>query len=140
MERSRRISGSFLHHDNRAMRVSEFRIDIDRLKIYSYHGVLPAERQIGNEFEVSATLFYDASAAAGTDDIGRALNYAEAVNVIEEEMAVPSSLLEHVAHRIATALLDRFPALTGGTVTVAKIHPPIPSQLGSVRFSMSFVR
>lgn len=122
------------------MKVSEFRIDISRLRVYSYHGVLPAERQIGNEFEVSASIFYDATAAAETDDIGRALNYAEAVNVIEEQMSVPSDLLEHVAHRIAGALVERFGAITRGTVTVAKIHPPIASQLGSVSVTLSFER
>ncbi|MCM1483082.1 MAG: dihydroneopterin aldolase [Muribaculaceae bacterium] len=107
-------------------------IDIDRLLIHAYHGVLRQEREVGNMFEVSVSLRYPAMEAVETDRLDATLNYAEAVEVIREVMAVPSQLLEHVAGRIRQALCMRFPLIKGGSVKVAKLNPPISAQLGSV--------
>lgn len=65
------------------------------------------------------------------------MSYADIAAIIGEEMAVPSDLIEHVAARIRAAIIGRFPAVTGGSVTVAKIKPPIPGvQLGSASVSL----
>lgn len=122
------------------MKITQAYITIDRLHFFARHGVMEQERTVGNEFEVSATLAYDASRAIDSDDVADAVSYADAVTIISREMSQPSALLEHVAGRIARALLDGLPALSGGTVTVTKLHPPIPGQAVSASFTVAFTR
>ena len=60
--------------------------------------------------------------------------------VIAREMTQSSALLEHVTARIARALLDSLPAVTSGTVTVTKLHPPFSGQDASASFTLAFTR
>lgn len=53
-------------------------VEINGLRIFARHGVLPQERQVGNLFEVSAHLVYPMDRALEHDDLGGTLNYAEA--------------------------------------------------------------
>lgn len=101
------------------------KVSLSGIRLYGYHGVAEQERKIGNWFEYSVELHYDATGAAESDDIAEALNYAEVAETVRRESAIPSRLLEHVAGRIRKALLTQFPQATAGSVTVIKLHPPI---------------
>ena len=113
-------------------------ITIKDLRVYARHGVGAQEFLVGNEFSVDLRLAYDASAAMLSDDVADALNYAEVAVVVKSTMDIPSKLLEHVAARIQTALIARFPAIESGEITVTKITPPIPGTIGSVAFTLLF--
>lgn len=112
-------------------------ISINGLKIYARHGVFDQERRVGNAFEVTLRLDVPASdAAMDSDNLGDTINYAEAVDIIKAEMAIPSKLIEHVAGRIRRRLEARFPGqIAAGELTVAKLAPPIPAELQSVSFT-----
>lgn len=122
------------------MTIKQTYITIDRLHFFARHGVMEQERTTGNEFEVSATLGYDATRAIAGDNVADAVSYADAAAVIAREMSQPSALLEHVAGRIARALLDSLPALNSGSVTVTKLHPPIPGQASAASVTIDFAR
>ena len=113
-------------------------ITIKALKVLARHGVFPVERVVGNDFLVDAVLYYDAQKAMSEDDISCALNYAEAVSVINAAMEKPSRLLENVVGRIIADLTEKFPAITRGSVTVTKVTPPIPSQMAGISFTAEF--
>ena len=100
--------------------------------------MFPVERVVGNDFLVDAVLYYDAQKAMSEDDISCALNYAEAVAVINAAMEKPSRLLENVVGRIIADLTEKFPAITRGSVTVTKVTPPIPSQMAGISFTAEF--
>lgn len=102
------------------------RIDIEGLRLFGRHGVLEQERTVGNEFVVDITIFYPAARAAETDDIDLTLNYAEVVEIAKEEFEIPSKLIENVALRIARRLRGQWPRIDSGSVSVAKLSPPIP--------------
>lgn len=106
-------------------------VEINRLQVYANHGVAPQETRVGNLFEVSARLCYDFSEAAAGDDIGLALNYAELVDVINDVMSHPRRLLETVAFDIRSALLRCWPGIRGGSIYIAKVHPPFSSKVES---------
>jgi dihydroneopterin aldolase len=118
------------------MNVSETLITIDRLKVFARHGVFPQESAVGNEFEVSVTVAYDALCAAQTDNIYAAVSYAAIVDIINTEMATPSRLIENVAWRIASAISRCFPAITNGTITISKLRPPVSAELGGASFTL----
>lgn len=115
-------------------------IEIDRLALYCFHGVLPQERKVGNWFEVSLKLRCDIETAAVTDDLSRSVNYAEVIELVKVVMSKPVNLIEHAANNIITALNERFPAITGGYVKVTKLHPPCTAQVAGVSATLQWQR
>lgn len=114
-------------------------ISIEGLGIRANHGVFPQETLVGNVFEVSLRLSYPpAIEAMADDDLGHSLNYAEVIEIVKREMAMPSKLLEHVVGRIRAAILEAYPAIDGGEITVRKLTPPVSAQLDSVGFTYSW--
>lgn len=111
-------------------------ITITGLRLTAYHGVMPQERRVGNQFMVDIRLDVDVKKAMESDDLSGTVNYAEVIDIVKHEMSVPSNLLEHVAARIRQALILRYESkLIGGSVTVSKLAPPISAQLDSVSFT-----
>lgn len=105
------------------------KIEINRLKIFAYHGVGEQERIVGNEFEVSVSLTYPSLRVAESDTVPMAINYADVIELINEQMSHPSSLLENVAWRIRQAIVARYPEVNQGRVKVAKLTPPLPCNI-----------
>lgn len=113
-------------------------IEINKLRIRARHGVLVQERIVGNIFEITAHLHYPIDEAIETDDISTTLDYAEVVDVIKGDMEHPAQLLEHVAGRLRATLLEKFPNISGGKLRIAKITPPISTQLESVAVTLEW--
>ncbi|MBL7848257.1 MAG: dihydroneopterin aldolase [Cyclobacteriaceae bacterium] len=101
------------------------RISLEGLEFHAYHGVYPQERSSGNKFEVDVVVDTAIDASAFADDLGGTINYEGLYEVVKEEMAKPSKLLERVGHAIAAQVLRRFPQALSVTVTIAKFNPPI---------------
>jgi dihydroneopterin aldolase len=98
---------------------------INRLRLYARHGVMEQERRVGAEFEVSLRVQYNISRAMETDDVADTLSYADLSDLVHREMAVPSRLLEHVAGRIAHAVIQAWPEAEAVDVTLTKLNPPM---------------
>ena len=101
------------------------RIELSGMRFFARHGCLESERQEGNEFLVDFSCDYDTSAAELTDNLADTLDYSRVYAIIAREMGVPSNLLEHVAGRIADALLEEIPELEHFEVSVYKKNPPV---------------
>lgn len=102
----------------------ETSIELREMRFYAYHGVGEQERVVGNWFTVDLVMTAPLGLAVREDDLSATINYAEAYEVVRNEMAVPSKLLEHAAGRILRALKARFPQLTAIEVQLAKRNPP----------------
>ncbi len=100
-------------------------ITLKALRFYAYHGVLPQERKVGGDYEVTVTADVDLSQAMESDNVEDTVNYADLYEVIRQEMAVPSQLLEHVAGRMARRILNDFPTVDMLHVEVVKLNPPM---------------
>ncbi len=111
-------------------------VEIDRLRVSARHGVLPQERKVGNEFEVTVKLDYpwdiDSDALDGT------LDYAALIELVKQEMSTPSALLEHVAGRIYHRVLREWPGVCGGYIRIAKLTPPVTAQLAAAAVTLSW--
>jgi dihydroneopterin aldolase len=105
------------------------KIELSNLRFYAYHGLLPQETTIGNEFIVNLMLEADVTAACDSDDVNDTINYADVFNLVKSEMQTPSKLLEHVAGRIFRKLKTNYPQLSAITVSVAKMHPPVEGEM-----------
>ena len=101
------------------------------IRCYAYHGVAPQENLIGNEYLIDLKLKVDISKAARTDEVTDTVNYAEVHQVIKNEMAVPSKLLEHVSGRIIQKLFDQFPYIEEIELRLSKRNPPMGADIES---------
>lgn len=115
-------------------------ISLNDIRLYAYHGVMPDEQRLGAWFRVSLSVEADCPQAILSDELGDTVNYAEMAAVIQEEMAKPSRLIEHVAGRIAHRILQDFPPIEALTVTVHKEHPPIPMECASSSVTLTLKR
>lgn len=100
-------------------------VELCGMEFHAYHGCLEFERRDGNTFVVDVRFRYDVTAAAASDDLADAVNYAAVYDIVAAQMAVPSNLLEHVAARIAAELRKSFPQMLSLNVSVAKKNPPV---------------
>lgn len=113
-------------------------ITLDRMIFHAYHGVLPQERIVGNKFEVSVTVYYPLDPAMSSDNLSDTLDYSALYGIVAEEMGKPSKLLEHVVGRIIIHIRQQYPQITGGSVTLAKLTPPITGEMASVSITAEF--
>jgi 7,8-dihydroneopterin aldolase/epimerase/oxygenase len=91
------------------------RIALLGLRARGRHGVLAAERELGQEFVVDVVLHLDTRPAAAADDLARTVHYGElAERVVAVLTGEPVDLLETLAQRIADAAL-------AGVVEVAAV-------------------
>ena len=79
------------------------------MEFYGYHGVHAAEKERGQRFIVDLRMERDVRAAAASDDLADAVNYA-AVYEVARQIAEGSSLnlLETLAETIAARVLSDF--------------------------------
>lgn len=110
------------------------------MEFRAYHGCLEREKAVGNDFVVDFRGEMDMSAAAESDNLNDAVNYAEIYDVIKEEMSKSSDLLEHVAGRIVKALEEKFPQFTSFSVRVSKKRPPVSGVVQWSRITMHSVQ
>ena len=100
-------------------------IRLEKLRFRALHGVLPQERQVGGDYVVTLRIGYPWQAAMASDAVADTLDYAAVFRLVQREMVLPSQLLEHVAGRIAKALLHDFPQITSIDLWLTKTCPPM---------------
>ena len=122
------------------MKIKEQTITLDSLRFYAYHGAEPQEAIVGAWYTVDVTIKADATDAILNDNLSGTINYAKVTEVIKQQMQIRSALLEHVAGRIAQALLDGFPAINSLTVKVCKENPPVCAPCTASGFTLPVER
>lgn len=99
-------------------------LEISGIECYAYHGCLEAEGKVGQKFSVDVEMEMDLSKAIESDELKFTADYVMIHNVVREEMAIRSNLIEHVAGRI----LKRMKMLVPDAKIVVKMHkfnPPV---------------
>jgi len=95
------------------------------LTIYAYHGCFSEETKIGAEYKLDVWVKGDFSLAEKTDDLSCTVDYVVVSDIVNEEMAKPSKLIEHVADRIVSKILSRFPEIKSAGLLIKKPNPPM---------------
>lgn len=112
------------------------RIEVDGIRAWGRHGVLPAEQELGQQFVVDVCLHVSTAPAGRTDDLSRTVNYAEVAGAVHEEIGTGShQLIETLAERIAQRVLRGIghPLVRRVGVTVHKPAAPVGLPVGDVR-------
>ena len=102
------------------------KIQLTGMEFIGYHGCLPEERQTGQPFIVDVSLCLPLQEAGKSDDLAKTVNYAEVFeqvrSIVEGE---PCNLIETVAERIASAILQEHSLVERVAVTLHKPEAPI---------------
>ena len=75
-------------------------IKLKNIRTFSYHGCLIEEGKIGSDYSVDLEVNTDLAKSALSDQLEDTVDYVLLNRIVEEEMAIRSQLLEHVANRI----------------------------------------
>ena len=101
------------------------RITLTGLRVHGRHGVLPEERENGQDFLVDAVLRLDTRAAAASDDLADTPDYGGLAQRLADVVSgEPCDLIETLASRLAEACLQD-PRVFEVEVTVHKPSAPI---------------
>jgi 7,8-dihydroneopterin aldolase/epimerase/oxygenase len=115
-------------------------IRVEDIRCYAYHGCMDEEGLIGTDFSVHVEVETDLSLSAKTDNLEDTVDYVTISLIVQEEMAIRSKLIEHVAQRILDRLLLEFPTVKESKVVVVKHKAPIQGDVQRVSVEMKAKR
>jgi len=103
------------------------KLTIHDITFIGYHGALPEENVLGQPFITSLTFELDLRPAGISDDLGATIDYRTAIAVVEQVITgEPVKLIETIAERIVSRLLEELPLAIAVTVRLTKPRPPVP--------------
>ncbi|MEQ8625027.1 MAG: dihydroneopterin aldolase [Vicingaceae bacterium] len=105
---------------------------LENMMFHAKHGVFEEETTIGGSFEVNLEMETDFSKAMETDQLEGTIDYSRVYELIEQEMNVPSKLLEHLAKRILDVLYENFTTIQYIRLKISKMNPPINGEVERV--------
>ena len=104
-------------------------LTIEGIECWSFHGCLPEETKIGGKFSVDVILEIDLQKAIENDHLSSTADYKQVHDIVRQEMAIPSHLIESVAGRILKKMSLAFPNAITITVRVIKHNPPVNGRI-----------
>lgn len=115
-------------------------IRLTNIRVFSNHGCLIEEAKIGSDYRVDLEIKADLRKSADTDELADTVDYVHLNNIVKEEMAIRSKLLEHVAKRIIVRIFKELPMVSTISLEVSKINPPIGGDVEQVTILMEEFR
>lgn len=114
------------------------RISVKGMRFYGYHGVFPEENKLGQQFHIDLELSLDLEHAAAHDDLTSTVNYAE-LHALAKEIVEgpPFKLIEALAGRIASRVLEAYTMINEIIVRVTKPHPPFDIHFDGVTIELA---
>lgn len=111
-----------------------FYIHLNHVEFMACHGVLDAEKVTPQKFIVDVKIETDQIiTAAKTDEIDDALNYVGVYELMSHIMMNEQhQLIETLAMKIATGIINKYSKAIFASVKVTKANPPIEGFIGSV--------
>ncbi|MCL5046830.1 MAG: 2-amino-4-hydroxy-6-hydroxymethyldihydropteridine diphosphokinase [Actinobacteria bacterium] len=108
------------------------KISLRGMVFHAHHGVYPAERELGQRFEVDLEVGLDLGPAGRTDDLSLGLDYSRLyLGVKEIVQGRRFNLIEALAEAVAAFALE-FDAVREVAVRVRKPQAPLPGVFGTV--------
>ncbi len=100
-------------------------IELEGMEFHACHGCLEKERKEGNTFLVDFYAETGLKKAVKSDDLKDTIDYGRIYDIVAEQMAIPSNLLENVAGRISETIRKEFKDIVFCKVRVSKKNPPV---------------
>ena len=113
------------------------KVALEGIEFFAYHGYYEEERKIGNKYEVNIEVSSDLSVAAQTDILSGTINYEMLYKIIQDEMMIPSKMLEHVGRRIIDKIIAEFDQIHSVTIEISKFNPPVKGVCRKAKVTMT---
>ena len=107
-------------------------ITVSGIQLYAFHGCMQEEAKIGSNYVVDVVLETDLSLASASDELQHTVDYVSVNQIVTEQMAIRSKLLENVTKRIIDQLSLNHPEIVSMEVSVSKLTPPINGNVDRV--------
>ncbi|MDR1320963.1 MAG: dihydroneopterin aldolase [Gracilibacteraceae bacterium] len=115
-------------------------LHIKGLTFHAFHGVNPAEAELGQKFIIDADIYLPAATRAPADDLTMTVNYTHVARAIKwRVMENKYNLIETLAEQIAADLLGGFDC-AAVRVTVHKPSAPLKEIFADVSVEVYRVR
>ena len=111
-------------------------IKLKNIRTYSYHGCLIEEGKIGSDYSVGLEVKTNLNKSSLSDDLKDTVDYVLLNQIVVEEMAIRSNLLEHVAQRIIQRVFKEVTSISSVKLGVSKLNPPIGGDVEAVTIEM----
>ena len=116
-------------------------IIIEDIRAFGHHGMLEAEKEIGQCFIVDLTCALDLERAAASDAMGDTVNYCDIISAVTHVVeARRFNLIERLARSIIDALFALDSRIAGIRVRVRKPGAPTGFSSGNVSVEMQRMR
>lgn len=102
-----------------------YTIKIEGMEFRAGHGCNEAEQRVGGNFTVDVALEVDDDGAVVRDELEGTVDYVAVYEIVREQMATPSRIIEHAADRIVKAIKASFPQVRRAELTISKLAPPL---------------
>jgi len=106
-------------------------ITVEGIRVFAFHGHLPEEKKLGGHFIVNVWIEADTSEVEKTDDLNDTVDYVKIIEIVKEQMAIRSNMIENPAKRIVDTILP-LNKVQKVTVEVEKIQPPIDASFDKI--------
>ena len=115
------------------------KIFIHGMEFYAYHGVFPAEQEIGQRYRVDIECSLDLENAGLSDKLQDTVNYAEIYELTKKfmEQQPPVQLIESLGQQICDEILKSYDQIEQVFIRVIKPNPPIPGHYKHVGIEMT---
>ena len=74
-------------------------ITVEGIRVFAFHGHLPEEKKLGGHFIVNVWIEADTSEVEKTDDLNDTVDYVKIIEIVKEQMAIRSNMIENPAKR-----------------------------------------
>ena len=115
-------------------------IKLKNIRTFSYHGCLVEESKIGSDYRIDLEVKTDLRKSCVSDKLADTVDYVLLNQIVVDEMAIRSELLEHVAHRIIVRVFAEAPSVSRIKIGVSKINPPIGGDVEVVTLELEEYR
>lgn len=106
------------------------------VKCFALHGYYPEEQLAGNHFIIDLTTEF--TPVGFDDELAQTVNYEDLNSIIRAEMKNTQKLLETVLNNIITKVIERYPFVEKIDVSMKKLNPPMPGQIGHSFVKLSY--
>jgi len=101
-----------------------WQIKLENIKFFSFHGLFPQERLLGNEFTLHVTV-ERISKERFSENLEQSIDYGVLYAICSEIMKKPVDLLETICEQIVEKIQLICPDYHKIEISVTKDHPPL---------------
>lgn len=106
-------------------------VHLHNARFVAFHGIHEEEAILGNEFELSVDVSFEADSSK-LDDIACTVNYSDLFELVRQRMMQPTALLEKLAGDIINEIHTTYPFVKRIKISIFKLQAVIPHLDGKV--------